>query len=74
MGMLIRALRETFASPYTYIGSAAVGGLSWAARDARLGWLVPFAVPFVVQAFARFIAMRELNYRKLSQNTLGDRS
>lgn len=59
MPSLIRAVRETLASPYSYGGALLVGGLSFLARDLRLGFLVPFIVPFVVQAFARYLSMRE---------------
>lgn len=59
MELLRRALRETFTSPYTYIGALAVGGFSFLAKDARLGYLVPFVVPFLVQAFTRFVMLHE---------------
>ncbi len=59
MTSIIRATRETLSNPYSYLGSMAVGSLTFLARDARLGYLVPFLVPFVVQAFARYLAARE---------------
>lgn len=64
MGAIRQAIVETLKSPFTYVGSAAVGLLSWLASSWEFGVLVPFVVPFFVQAFARYVASKEATSKR----------
>jgi hypothetical protein len=54
-----RGLEKTIRHPMTYIGALMVGSLSLYTRDYSWGFVTPFLVPLVVQAFTRIMAERD---------------
>jgi EAL domain-containing protein (putative c-di-GMP-specific phosphodiesterase class I) len=58
---LKKGLKESFLSPFTYIGAFVVGVFSFLSKDFNWGIYVPFMMPIFIQAFTRVVTEYENN-------------
>ncbi len=63
---------KTFRNPVTYIGSAAIGTLSFLTSDYHWGFITPFFIPLIIQLLTRCLAEEDLakEREKLNQKHL----